>query len=185
MLISARNNQFLFNFPRNFIPKEISDKYKPYLNRMPGNMITEPIDFLNYGIQSLNLPGPTQEEVEQKPFPGNAQKWRGALPLSTTNEPMEVTITMQAFDGYVNYWMAREIFQHYYVLDGKTPFVPEGVGIQIMDSQGNIFVTAKMKRMIFKSLSALDLNFSSNTVEFQTFDMTFVYNDLDIVVDLD
>jgi len=92
---------------------------------------------------------------------------------------------MQAFDGYINYWMAVEIFDHYYALDGKTPYVPEGVGIQIMDSEGNIFVTARMHRMLLSGLTALDLNFSSNTVEFQTFDMTFVYNDLEIVVNLD
>ena len=48
MILSARNNQFKFEFPRNFIPKEIADKYKPYLNRMPGSMIKEPIDYFNY-----------------------------------------------------------------------------------------------------------------------------------------
>jgi len=152
---------------------------------MPGNMITEPIDFLNYGIQSLNLPGPSFQPVEQTDYPGNVKKWRSSLPLSTTRDPKECTITMQAFDGYINYWMAVEIFDHYYALDGKTPYVPEGVGIQIMDSEGNIFVTARMHRMLLSGLTALDLNFSSNTVEFQTFDMTFVYNDLEIVVNLD
>ena len=65
MLVSARNNQFRFNFPKTFIPKEIIDKYRPYLNRIPGNMIKEPIDFLNYGIQGLNLPGPSYDPVEQ------------------------------------------------------------------------------------------------------------------------
>jgi len=185
MLLSARNNQFLYNFPRTFIPKHIADKYRPYLNKMPGNMITEPIDYLNYGIQSLNLPGPTFDPVTQTDFPGNVRKFRSSLPLSTTDEPMEMTVTLQAFDGYVNYWMAREIFQWYYVQDGKTAYVPEGVGIQVMDSEGIIFVSCKMHRMLYQGLSALDLNFSSNTVEFQTFDMTFVYNDLEIVIDLD
>ena len=103
MLISARNNQFLFNLPRDFIPKYIADKYRPYLNKMPGNMITEPIDFLNYGIQSLNLPGPSFQPVEQTDYPGNVKKWRSSLPLSTTRDPKECTITMQAFDGYINY----------------------------------------------------------------------------------
>ena len=63
MLLDARNNLFEFHFPRNFIPKEISDKYKPYLNRMPGNIIEEPLDFLNYTIQSVNLPGMGFEPV--------------------------------------------------------------------------------------------------------------------------
>jgi hypothetical protein len=33
-------------------------------------------------------------------------------------------------------------------------------------------------------VSALDLNFSSNTIEFQTFDIDFTYNILDIAVNL-
>jgi|TARA_R100000501_G_scaffold5049_1_gene11113 hypothetical protein len=185
MLLSARNNQFIYNLPRTFIPEHLVKKYKPYLNKMPGNMITEPIDFLNYGIQSLNLPGPTFDPVEQIDYPGHHRKWRSSLPLSTTRDPKEMTLTMQAFDGYVNYWMAVEIFDYYYTRDGKTAYVPEGVGVQIMDSEGIVYVSAKMNRMLFQSVSALDLNFSSNTVEFQTFDMTFVYNDLEIVVNLD
>ena len=185
MLISARNNQFAFNLPRDFIPKVIADKYRPFLNKMPGNMITEPIDYLNYGIQSMNLPGPEFTPVEQTDFPGNVRKYRSSLPISTTRDPKECTITMQAFDGYVNYWMSVEIFDYYYVQDGKMPYVPEGVGLQMMDAEGNIFVTARMHRMLLSSLSPLDLNFSSNTVEFQTFDMGFTYNALEIVINTD
>ncbi len=148
-------------------------------------MITEPIDFFNYGIQSLNLPGPTFDPIQQIDYPGHHKKWRSPLPLSTTREPKEMTVTLQAFDGYVNYWLAREVYDWYYTRDGKTPYVPEGIGIQIMDFEGNIFVTAKMQEMMLSSIQALDLNFSSNTVEFQTFDMVFNYNILDIVVNLD
>ena len=51
MILSARNNQFKFDFPRTFIPKEIAKKYKPFLTRIPGGLIKEPIDYWNYGIQ--------------------------------------------------------------------------------------------------------------------------------------
>jgi len=57
MILNSRNNLYNFKFPRNFIPKEVADKYKKYLNRMPGNILTEPIDFINYSIQGINLPG--------------------------------------------------------------------------------------------------------------------------------
>ena len=80
MLVSARNNQFQFNFPRTFIPTVIADKYRPYLNRMPGNMITEPIDFFNYGIQSINLPGPSFDPVEQLDWESVTRKYRSSFP---------------------------------------------------------------------------------------------------------
>jgi hypothetical protein len=38
--------------------------------------------------------------------------------------------------------------------------------------------------MIMTSVGALDLNFSSNTVDFQTFDIGFTYNILDIAINL-
>jgi hypothetical protein len=44
------------------------------------------------------------------------------------------------------------------------------------------FVTIKLKDMIMSSVGALDLNFSSNTVEFQTFDVNFSYNILEVEI---
>jgi hypothetical protein len=183
MLLSARNNQFRFSFPRNFIPKEIADKYRPYLNRIPGGLIKEPIDFFNYGIQSLNLPGPSFDPTTQNDFPGNTRRFRSSIPKQELYDK-SLTVTIQAFDGWVNYWMAVELFDYYYRLDGKNPFLPEGVGIQMLDGEGNVFVTARLGEMIMSSVSSLDLNFSSNTIEFQTFDIEFSYNILDIVVNL-
>lgn len=183
MILSARNNQFKFEFPRTFIPKEIADKYRPYLNRIPGGLIKEPIDYFNYGIQSMNLPGPSFDPVTQNDFPGNTRRFRTSLPKQELFDK-SLTVTMQAFDGWVNYWMAVELFDYYYKLDGKNPFVPEGVGLQMLDGEGNIFVTIQLKDMVMNGVSALDLNFSSNTIEFQTFDIDFTYNILDVKVNL-
>jgi hypothetical protein len=80
--------------------------------------------------------------------------------------------------------MAVELFEYYYRLSGKQPFLPEGVGIEMIDSEGYSLVTVQLKDMIMSSVGSLDLNFSSNTIEFQTFDINFVYNNLNIAVNL-
>tara|TARA_R100000655_G_scaffold109107_2_gene162700 strand:+ start:629 stop:1183 length:555 start_codon:yes stop_codon:yes gene_type:complete len=183
MLLSARNNQFKFNFPRNFVPKPVADRYKPFLTRIPGGLIKEPIDFWNYGIQSINLPGPSFDPVQQNDFPGNTRNFRASVPKQELFDK-KLTVTMQAFDGYVNYWMAVEMFDYYYKQNGRNPFLPEGVGIQMLDSDGTIFVTVQLKDMIMDSVGSLDLNFSSNTVEFETFEIGFTYNILDIAVNV-
>jgi hypothetical protein len=54
----------------------------------------------------------------------------------------------------------------------------------MLDSDGTVFVTVQLKDMFISNIGALDLNFSSNTIEFQTFDMTFSYNILDVVVNI-
>ena len=70
MILNSRNNLFNFKFPRTFVPKEVADKYRKYLNRMPGNLITEPIDFINYSIQGVALPGLSFDPIEQAPNDG-------------------------------------------------------------------------------------------------------------------
>lgn len=181
MLLSARDNQFKFLFPRNFIPTDISNKYKKYFNRIPGSLIREPIDYFNYGIQSINLPGPSYSQVEQNSFPGNTRNFRSSLPTQQLFE-RTFNVTMQAFDGFVNYWMTVELFNHYY--NGKNVFLPEGVGIQLFDAEGYNLVTVNLKEMIWTSVSSLDLNYSSNTIDFKTFELGFSYNILDININL-
>lgn len=183
MLLSARSNQFRFSFPRSFIPPEVADKYRPYFNRIPGGLIKEPIDYWNYGIQSINLPGVSYSPVEQEEFRGGTKTFRGSLPIEKLYGN-ELTVTMQGFDGWINYWMAFDTFNYYYNLTGKFPHLPEGNGIQILDGEGNALVTVRLKEMIWSSISSLDLNFSSNTVEFQTFDLGFNYNLIDFKIDL-
>ena len=53
--LSGKNNNFKFNFPKVFMPQEIEDKYSPVLNRIPGNMCTTVLDFINYSIMSVEL----------------------------------------------------------------------------------------------------------------------------------
>lgn len=182
MLVSARNNQFQFNFPRTFVPKEISDKYKHYLNRMPGSMITEAIDFFNYGIQSINLPGPSYDPVEQLDRESVTRRYRSSFP-NQQNYDKTLSVTFNAFDGYINYWMAVDLYNYYYNTD-EQKYLPDPVGIKLLDGEGNVLVTCHLKKLLFTSVSALDLNFSSNTIEFQTFDLTFTYDYLDIDVNL-
>jgi hypothetical protein len=183
MFLSARNNQFKFEFPRTFIPNEIGNKYKKYITRIPGSIIKEPIDYFNHGIQSINLPGPSYDPVQQNDFPGNTRRYRASQPTQELYDK-SLTVTFKAFDAYVNYWMALELYSYYYSLDGKHPHLPEGVGIQLIDSEGNILITVAPHQMIMSSISSLNLNFSSNTVEFQTFDIEFAYNILDINLNL-
>ena len=181
---SAKNNQIVWNFPKTFVPDEITNRYEKYLNRVPGNMITKPIDFINVGIQSVNFPGPSYEPVEQNDHPGSTIRKRSSERWSSAFD-RRLDITFKAFDGYLNYWMMLEIMEYYYCLDGSHPWIPEGIGLQFHDGEGNIIVTAQMKEMIFTGMSDLNLDFSDNTAEFKTFTCNFIYNSLKIKINVD
>ena len=178
MILNSRANLFQFSFTRKFIPQHIADKYKPYLNRIPGNLIEEPIDFINYTIQSLNLPGVSFEPVQQSQYPGRQILFRNSLPVMELFQK-EMTISFQLVDGYVNYWILLETLLHYYNFSTEAPFI-EDQNINILDAEGNLMTTISLQKPIIKSISDLQVSFATNVAEFKTFDLTILYNQLDI-----
>jgi hypothetical protein len=133
MLQSAKSNQFRFNFPRAFIPEAIAAKYAKYMNRIPGNIISDPLDLINYSVQSVTLPSFSYTPVEQVDFPGTKRQYRSSLPV-TELFAKELTIGMQMFDGHFNYWMMYEIFQYYYEFREKSPYLPDGFRLQMVEA---------------------------------------------------
>ena len=102
MILNSRNNTYDFRFPRNFIPDEVADKYRKYLAKIPGNIMAEPIDFVNYSVQGLNVPGINFDPVTQNDWDGTTRYHRGAQPIQNTVE-RQFTVTMQLLDGFINY----------------------------------------------------------------------------------
>jgi hypothetical protein len=182
MLLNARDNLFEFNLPRVFVPEHITNKYKPYLNRIPGNIIEEPIDFINYTIQAINLPGFSYDPVEQIQPPGRKQQFRSSLP-ETELFQKELIVQFQLVDGYINYWMLLEILKYYYSFDTKQPYL-ENLNLRLTDGEGNALVTAQMKAVLMRQIDDLNMSFANNVAEFKTFNVTFIYNWLDIIIDV-
>lgn len=174
MILNARNDLFTFNFPRTFVPDKIRDKYKPYLNRIPGNLIEDPLDFLNYSIQSVTLPGISYNPVEMVKKIGGTNVFRDAIPYQELFD--EFTVTMQLLDGFINYWMMFDLFNYYYAFENPNPYLPDSFVIRMIDSEGNAIVQIKTERVLFVELSSLELSYANNSPEFSTFDATFKFN---------
>lgn len=183
MLLDSRNNLFDFRFPKNFIPQKIAKKYKSYLNRMPGNIIEEPIDFINYTIQGINLPGMGYDPVVQQEYPGRNIQWRSSLPTQELFQK-EFTVTFQLVDGFINYWILLDTLNYYYSFDTK-PYFIDNLTIRILDAEGHVVVTVLIKRPFIKNIGELNLSFASNVAEFTTFDLSIGYNELEIIIELD
>lgn len=183
MILNSRNNLFNFKFPRNFIPKEVADKYRKYLNRMPGNLMTEPIDYINYSIQGVALPGISFDPIEQSPNDGTKTYHRGALPIQNTIE-RQFTIEMQLLDGFINYWIMQDTLLYYYSRAKREPFLDD-LKLQILDAEGIHVMSAVFEKPIMNSISELELNMSTNIAEFSTFQLTFYYNKFNIKLEID
>jgi hypothetical protein len=165
MILNSRNNLFNFRFPRTFIPKEVADKYSKYLNIMPGNLVTEAIDFINYSIQGVQIPGINFDPIQQSPNDGTITYHRGSIPIQNTIE-RQFTVEMQLLDGYINYWIMQDTLLYYYSKQKREPFIND-LKLQILDAEGIHVMSAVFEKPIMNSISDLELNMSSNIAEFK------------------
>ena len=101
--LSGKNNNFRFAFSKPFIPQEIEDKYSPILNRIPGNMCDNVLDFLNYSIKSVNIQvSPNSYDVitqRDRGTPYERIRRSNAYPDALFNKDM--TITFQLDQAYI------------------------------------------------------------------------------------
>lgn len=183
MILNSRSNLYNFKFPRTFVPKEVADKYRKYLNRMPGNVITEPIDFINYSIQGVNLPGVSFDPVEQSPNDGTITYKRGLQPIQNLID-RQLTVEMQLMDGFVNYWIMTDTLLYYYDRSNKESYIND-FKLQILDAEGIHLISAVFEKPIMYSIGELSLNMSSNVADFNTFSVDFRYNKFNLLNELD
>jgi len=183
MILNSRNNTYDFRFPRNFIPDEVADKYRKYLAKIPGNIMAEPIDFVNYSVQGLNVPGISFDPVTQNDWDGTTRYHRGSQPIQNTVE-RQFTVTMQLLDGFINYWIMQDTLLYYYSRGTKVPFTQD-LTLRVLDAEGASVAFFKFENPIMNSINELTLNMSDNVADFSTFEVTFYYNKIDLQIEID
>ena len=180
-VLSGKNNNFRFAFSKPFIPQEIEDKYSSVLNRIPGNMCETVLDFLNYSIKSVNL------QVSPNAYEPILQRDRGtpyerlnrsnAYPDTLFNRDM--TITFQLDQAYIIWAILTEVFMYYYC-DGESKFIPPFPGMEIMDCYNKIMYRLDFNNVLFTSVSGLEFDFSSDSVEQKSIETTWKVSRVDV-----
>lgn len=183
MILNSKNNSFDFRFPKNFVPEEVGKKYEKYLDKIPGTLIKKPIDFINYGIQAVNLPGITFDPVTQSDNDGTTRYFRGKVPIQNTIE-RQFNVTFQLMDGYINYWVLLDTLLYYYASTTKQKYL-EDLKLRILDAEGLGIASISFDKPILNSISELNLSMSDNVAEFNTFELNFYYNKFSIKIDVD
>jgi len=183
MILQNRNDLFKVEIPKIFIPQEIKDRYKPYLERMP-TPIDDISDLVNYSIQSISLPNFNFEPVEQTQ-PGYDDTKRGTVRKFRASLSKEMlidrnfTITFQLLDGNVNYWIMLETFFYYYAHENKKAFMCN-IPVRILDAEGICMYASTFVDCLFTGLNEFTMSYSEITPEFRTFECTFAFNELKI-----
>ena len=180
MRLNSQNNQFIFNFPSDFISLEVEDRLKKYMQK---NWIPydKPIDYINSTIKEIVFPNITYEGSEQTHKFGKKIEYKPAINIyDTYNNSLD--ITLRSVDSHSNYFMFQQIFAEYYNNTRKN-YLP-WLNIHILDKDGDFLYSVNFRSALLKSLSEVRFMYNSTDVTEQTFSVTFKYNFLDIYWEL-
>lgn len=189
--LSPRYDLFKFSFPKDFLPKEVEEKYQKLLNKNQA-VITTPIDYLNESIQGINFPGISDILVQQQQHSSNDIK-RGLgkinvepktdITYQTTSNPLdkitkEFKVTFRFNQGLYNYFMLYETIFHQVCKPIERGHIPV-LYIELLGESGAITSRILFKDVLIDGIDGLEFNFSKVERETGTFDVTFKFNNID------
>lgn len=183
MIINSRSSNFIFNFPKGFIHSDIETKWTPYVKRNPLPYDTVHT-MMNAHVQSVTFPAFNMEPVTQTRQFGKEQNFKNARPVHDLFT-RDMTITMKALDGYVNYWIFLENALKFQEVFADNPPYFDDLNIDFLDQEGHIIMTARFNKLILTSISEQQLSYSDNQPDFKTFDTTFRFGKMDLIVKRD
>lgn len=189
--LSPRYDLFRFSFPKDFLPKEIEEKYYKILNTNSG-VITTPIDYLNESIQGVNFPGMSDILIQQQQHGINSGERRFGkinvepkhdINYQSTSNPLdkispEFKVTMRINQGLYNYFMMYETILHQ--MDKTKEYNDSAVlTLEIMDAAGVVTSKIYFKQVLMDGIDGLDFSYNKVERESGTFDITFKFNNID------
>lgn len=180
MRISSQSNQFLFNFPADFIAKEVDERLKRYMEK---NWIpyTDPMAYINSTIKEIVFPSISYEGSDQIHMKGKKIEYKPSQNIYDTYTNT-LDITLRSVDSHTNYFMMQQIFAEYYNNTRKY-YIP-WIQLYLLDKDGDFLYSVNFRSPLLKSLSEVRLMYQSMDVTEQTFTMTFNYNFMDIYWEL-
>lgn len=205
--LSPRADLFVFHFPKDFLPKEIEEKYTRIINR-DKSVIQTPIDYLNESIQAIDFPGMSDlitEQAQHSPeHPENHNEQRGLKGKRINVEPGrnnvsyspknilsqlagEFTVTFRKNQGLYNYFMIYETIFHKILKEYANVEKPDDVFyIDILDESSTIIGRIKLFQPRIDGIDGLQFNYNKLERQTETFDLKFRFNNIDFdIVDIE
>ena len=182
--LSPRYDLFRFNFPKDFLPKEVEEKYAKILAQ-DANVIHSPIDYLNESIQGVTFPGIKELLVEQdqsskrlgKIEPGRKNVYSSsANPLSQID--LEFNVTMRMNQGLYNYFMMYETIFHKH-LKYQENDIDDVFYIEILSETGKIVGRVSLFQPQIDGIDGLEFSYNKIERSTETFQVTFRFNNID------
>lgn len=189
--LSPRYDLFRFALPKDFLPKEVEEKYARIINQNNA-VITSPIEYLNESIQAINFPGISDMIVQQQQHSFNGiERKNGKINVEPKREMIYQTpanpldrieqsfkVTFRTNQGLYNYFMLYEtiFYQICKPLDrGHQPVF----FIELLSETGTVISKIIFKDVLIDGIEGLEFNYSKIERDAGTFDVTFKFSNID------
>lgn len=176
---NANQDLFIFNFPPNFIPKEIEDRYKIFLENYH-KPYASILDYINSNIMNIGMPGLSFPVVSQTKMYGKDRKFRGGgSPYDAYQK--DLNITVKNVDFHVSYFILQDVMLYHYINNRKkgSPFI-EDFYVIILDEERRELYKLYFQELIPLAQSDFTLAYPNKEDSLQQFNVSFNYNKLDI-----
>lgn len=180
MRLNSSSNQFLFQFPTDFVSEEVNERLKKYMDK---NWIpyTDPMAYLNAQIKEIVFPSITYEGSEQTIKYGKKVEWKSSQNIYDTYTNT-LDITMRSVDSHTNYFMMQQIFAEYW--NNTRKYYLPWIQLYTLDKDGDFLYSVNFREPLLKSLSEVRMMYQSMDVSEQTFTITFKFNFMDVYWEL-
>lgn len=204
MILNARQNSFFINFPPDFFNKAVQDKYSKYYRSLLLPYKSLP-DFMASTVQTVNFPGFASTLQTQTRVLGKIQEVQSSKPIADQFS-RELKITFKLTDAYLNYFIFLDNALNYLepanvnpdntknslgqalsvpaVANSNHPFF-QPLRLTLLNNEGYAVSSIIFNRPMLKSLSEMNLSYTSITPQFTAFTATFQYYNFDLELDFD
>jgi len=181
MRLNSQSNQFIFNLPSDFVPKEISTSYEPLLEKN-WSQYDNVIDYLNSTIKSVSFPGISIDTPEQRLSKGKTRNYYPAKNVNDIFTTHELPVTFASVDSDTNYWIMVDILMKHYLDVSKLYINP--LVMDVIDIHRDVIYSIKFFEIIGVSISDITFDYSQQKVNQKEFTVAFKFNFIDIEFNL-
>ena len=192
--LSPRYDLIRFSFPKDFLPKEVDEKYRNIVSKDP-NVITTPIDYLNESIQSVTIPGISDINVTQVQHSSNSigrlknkinVEPKTDITYTSTVNPLDkidktFKVTFRMNQGLFNYYMLYETI--FYRICKPFDYGPDPIlYVEMLNEDGTVVSRVKFFDVYIDGIDGLEFTFNKQERDSQTFDISFKFNNIDFEI---
>lgn len=189
--LSPRYDLFRFSFPKDFLPKDLEEKYQK-LFITDSAVISSPINYLNESIVGVTFPGISDINITQTQHGFNTTERKlGKINVEPKHEinhvspenPLEkidkeFKVTFRLNQGFYNYFMLYETI--FYKMCKPLDYPPQDIlYIELLDATGNIISRVKFINCYIDGIEGLNFDYTKVEREAGTFEVTFKFDNID------